>query len=534
MAHVQSGRPRVYVIGTGGSISSVGETRTDLIDYNHADRHLSIDDMLARVPEISGIAEIRAEQFMNVYGGGVTPDKWIDLARRINGIFRDDATAAGVVVTQPASTGEGATHWEVEVSADDATFYRITTLPVASGTYTDTLAPTSFSASGELSEPVTRYSLIHNPKFLATDEDRLIVAGSWEQVPLQSRVAWTPRGAAPGVGNDERLDETTDPFLDLDGAVGGELTGLGGPLQGYVYAFKDARIYKLVPTQNVNQAYIGLLVSTTTGALPRSIIPGEDEQGRPCLYFLDRRTGASRIGANGIENCGQDIHGGTWKDRVNTDASLVAHGVFYPQLQQVWWWVAVDGADTPTMKLAAHVKEFRPSPDGARRGWTVHTGPAMACLASVVYADNLEAGGARSLEVKPYVFTTVASGLINECHIGTQDNGVNYRAYARTKPYVLGDLLVKGGVLAGTIMASGGSGSSVATSLIRDFGAETSTPRVATLTPPSPGQRVIAPMDNLSLTGSYVLQVETGDAAAVNADWEIDMIALKISEEEMV
>lgn len=98
--------PLVYVLGTGGSISCIGESRTDLIDYNYADRHLSIDEMVAKIPEISRFADIRSEQFLNVYGGDVSPAKWLELARRINQIFRDDPAVAGIVVTHGTSTLE--------------------------------------------------------------------------------------------------------------------------------------------------------------------------------------------------------------------------------------------------------------------------------------------------------------------------------------------------------------------------------------------------------------------------------------------
>src|SRR5258706_3431940 len=99
-------RPRIYVIGTGGSISCMGDSRMDLIDYNYADKHFTIDEMLARIPEIEHWAEIRAEQFLNVYGGGVSPGKWLELARRINRIFSEDPAAGGVVVTHGTSTLE--------------------------------------------------------------------------------------------------------------------------------------------------------------------------------------------------------------------------------------------------------------------------------------------------------------------------------------------------------------------------------------------------------------------------------------------
>src|SRR5258705_7504244 len=104
-------RPRIYVIGTGGSISCMGDSRMDLIDYNYADKHFTIDEMLARVPEIEDCAEIRAEQFMNVYGGGGSPGKWLELARRINRIFSEDPAAGGVVVTHGTSTLEETPHF---------------------------------------------------------------------------------------------------------------------------------------------------------------------------------------------------------------------------------------------------------------------------------------------------------------------------------------------------------------------------------------------------------------------------------------
>lgn len=106
MTAFASPRPRVYVIGTGGSISCIGESRTDLIDYNYADRHLSIEDMVGRIPEAAAVADIRAEQFLNVYGGDVSPATWLELARRVNQIFREDPAASGVVVTHGTSTLE--------------------------------------------------------------------------------------------------------------------------------------------------------------------------------------------------------------------------------------------------------------------------------------------------------------------------------------------------------------------------------------------------------------------------------------------
>lgn len=98
--------PVVCVIGTGGSISSIGVSRTDFVDYSHGDRHYSIDEMLSRVPEIAEIATVRSEQLANVSSGDISPAHWVALAQRVNAIFRDTPEVAGVAITHGTATLE--------------------------------------------------------------------------------------------------------------------------------------------------------------------------------------------------------------------------------------------------------------------------------------------------------------------------------------------------------------------------------------------------------------------------------------------
>jgi len=99
-------KPRVYLVGTGGSISFVGRTRTDYTNYSYDGKHLTIEEMLERVPETKSFADVRAEQFVNLGSTDVTPEHWLGLAKRINRIFRDDPSAAGVAVTHGTATLE--------------------------------------------------------------------------------------------------------------------------------------------------------------------------------------------------------------------------------------------------------------------------------------------------------------------------------------------------------------------------------------------------------------------------------------------
>ena len=56
-------KPKVYLVGTGGTISSVGHTRTDYTNYSYLGKHLAIEEMLARAPEVQEFADVHAEQF---------------------------------------------------------------------------------------------------------------------------------------------------------------------------------------------------------------------------------------------------------------------------------------------------------------------------------------------------------------------------------------------------------------------------------------------------------------------------------------
>ena len=104
--HVNGQKPRVYVIGTGGSISFLGDYRTDYINYSYGGKNLTIQQMLERVPEINDFAETLPEQLINVGSTDVSPVHWLQLAQRINQIFRDDPQAAGVAVAHGTATLE--------------------------------------------------------------------------------------------------------------------------------------------------------------------------------------------------------------------------------------------------------------------------------------------------------------------------------------------------------------------------------------------------------------------------------------------
>ena len=99
-------KPTVYLLGTGGTISTQGPDRMDGTEYGAAGIRVPIQEMLDRIPEAADFARVKAEQFINVPSTGIELDHWLGLAKRINQIFSQEPEVAGVAVTHGTATLE--------------------------------------------------------------------------------------------------------------------------------------------------------------------------------------------------------------------------------------------------------------------------------------------------------------------------------------------------------------------------------------------------------------------------------------------
>lgn len=313
-------------------------------------------------------------------------------------------TNTGVTVTRPTAPGESETHWELEASLDNdpENFYRIATTILATTTAVDTTAyATGYAASFTLSETIGDYSLVPSARFIVADQDRPVFAGSFEDDNLSATVSWgVVASDTTGVGNDERIPTETVNTLNLDSRVGGGLTGLSNPINGYIYAFKLNHIYKLVRTGERFRAYEAVLLTDKRGALEGSVMEGVDQYGKPCLYFIDPKVGPCRLGQGGLQTCGRDIER-TWK-RVNIDASVPVVSLFYPTNAQAHFWLATDEI-TPDTHIVLHVRHTIETTDGVRQGWAIWTGASRFVLAATLFAQNIDDGVSRSKVLAPFV-----------------------------------------------------------------------------------------------------------------------------------
>ena len=99
-------KPTVHIIATGGSIAGVGPDRMDYTLYPEIGDHLTIEQNLARVPEIGDNWNVIAEDMVSVGSTAIGPANWIALAERIHAIFRDEPDTAGIVITHGTATLE--------------------------------------------------------------------------------------------------------------------------------------------------------------------------------------------------------------------------------------------------------------------------------------------------------------------------------------------------------------------------------------------------------------------------------------------
>jgi L-asparaginase type II len=100
LVSAESDLPRVLVVATGGTIAGEQGEPGTLGGY---DIKKPINEVVGSVPEVRKYAQIETEQFSNIPSPNITPDQWLQLARRINAVFEKRPDLAGVVVTHGTS-----------------------------------------------------------------------------------------------------------------------------------------------------------------------------------------------------------------------------------------------------------------------------------------------------------------------------------------------------------------------------------------------------------------------------------------------
>jgi L-asparaginase len=97
---------RVALIGTGGTISSIGRDSLDLWEYMDTSRKAEPAELLQRFPEVAAAADILPVGFRSVGSAAIGPAEWLALTAAVHEAVDREAPLDGVVITHGTATLE--------------------------------------------------------------------------------------------------------------------------------------------------------------------------------------------------------------------------------------------------------------------------------------------------------------------------------------------------------------------------------------------------------------------------------------------
>jgi hypothetical protein len=450
--------------------------------------------------------------------------------------FTPDGAHANATITRPTAPGEGETHWELEISADNVTFYVVLgdgglagATVIATTTGTDASAFAIYSANGAVSKLTGTYTLWPSVKFVAAYENRLLGFGSHTSTEKQNRIWFSPPIGALNVGDAERLDTTTGYYKDLDEHDSGSPKGLIGPAFGNMYAFKSTQVWELSPTGSPDAPFSARAISKRVGAVgPNAMDVGEDAQGNPAIYWWSRR-GPYRYGVGGVEFIGRsqrDVILGptvTWFPDATSVQAVVR---FYPERGQVWFWYSSGGNDPNELLIyTIETGAWSRCPSGA--------GNLSKARCAVLFSTTT--GASMSTDMKPYLGSTLTSNLLGKADTGSQDlQTANFQAYVITKAYQPGGPFRRATISDVWLTYTKPANNATLTWVtIGDHGASQKSGTVVLSASADSAHQGVR-IDNSAIGGVQYVQYEIGDGSAQDATWTLEALAAQATPQEWV
>lgn len=453
--------------------------------------------------------------------------------------FTPSGSGTAARVTKPASISEDESHWDIFGSADNVNFFRLTRLEVGTTTYDDSADPATYS--GDAAPDTGTFKPPPSARYLSADASHLVMAGAWETSagdsvePKANRIWWTSALGSTDTGDDERISDTTSikNYHDIDEPI----VGLSPPIDGVIYVFTETSQWEMIPTGQPEQAYRFARVSGGRGTIAhKSILLGEDEDGDPALYWLSP-AGPMRRGKFGQQALVDDIID-LWETTNLAAARVTAHGLFYPQRRQIWWWVNTSGVEgvvspnSPDTKLVFDVALGRGDAGSrVRGGWSYANGASAVVNCSCLMSDVLGATMSRAL--KPYVSRATGTPVprILKCDTGSTEDGTNFQAYLTTRHYAPWGLGRVGGMTQEAILVADAlAGATITVDIFRDVGAETLTSS-ASIAASGSETSVFAQLEASRVAQANTIQVRIGDASAVGDIWNLDALIVPVTDE---
>lgn len=99
----QADKPQVTILATGGTIAGSSASKTDTTGYKAG--AVGIETLIAAVPEMAQVADVKGEQISNTISGDVNDKVLLTLSKRVNQLLNQQGQQ-GVVITHGTDTLE--------------------------------------------------------------------------------------------------------------------------------------------------------------------------------------------------------------------------------------------------------------------------------------------------------------------------------------------------------------------------------------------------------------------------------------------
>lgn len=100
-------KPTIYILATGGTIAGGGD---NALSGDYKSGTVTVDKLIAAVPQINEIANIKGEQISNIGSQDMNDAIWLKLTKRVNELLKNN-DVDGIVITHGTDTMEATSYF---------------------------------------------------------------------------------------------------------------------------------------------------------------------------------------------------------------------------------------------------------------------------------------------------------------------------------------------------------------------------------------------------------------------------------------